>query len=62
MEPKSLVEKILEVKDITVKELSAEVGITESSLKAVLNGRGGISKYGVEKLNKYCSENGIETE
>ncbi len=62
METKSLIEKILESKGITAKELSAAVGISESSINGVLKGRGIISKYGVEKLNKYCLDNGIKAE
>ncbi len=62
METKTIIEKILEAKKFTVKELSDEVGISESSLNGVLKGRGIVSKYGVEKLNKSCADNGISLE
>jgi len=58
MKVKKQIEAILET-GVTVEELAAESGISQSSLRSVLRGHGVISKYGIEKLTKYCTEKNI---
>jgi len=58
MKVKKQIEAILET-GVTVEELANEVGISKFSLRSVLGGRGVISKYGIEKLTKYCTEKNI---
>ncbi len=61
MEAKKVIETILNA-GVSVEELSAESGISASSLRGVLKGHGVISKYGIEKLKKYCEEKNISLE
>ncbi len=62
MEIKEKIEKIMAEKNITVEDLAAAVGISPSTLRGVVKGKGNLSKYGVEKIDKYCADNGIKFE
>jgi len=62
MDLKELIEKIMAEKNLNVEELSKEIGISASVLRNVLKSKGEISKYGREKLDKYCADNGISKE
>ncbi len=59
METQQQIEKILAAKGISVEELAAAVGISPSSLRTAAKGKTSLSKYGVEKLDKYIADNGI---
>lgn len=54
------INKIMEVKGMTADEAADALGISRSSISSYLKGKGILSKYGVEKVDKYCEENGIE--
>ncbi len=62
MEIKEKIEKILAAKNITVEQLAEAVGISPSTLRTAAKGKAGLSKYGVEKLDKYCADNSITIE
>jgi len=59
MDIKEQIENIISVKNLSVEELAEEVGISASVLRNALKGKGSVSKYGKEKIEKYCEENGI---
>ncbi len=62
MENKEKIEKIIAAKGITVEELAAAVGISPSTLRNVAKGKIPLSRYGTEKLDKYCADNNITIE
>ncbi len=62
MEITEKIEKILAAKNITVEQLAEAVGISPSTLRLAAKGKGSLSKYGVEKLDKYCADNSITLE
>ncbi len=62
MEIKEKIEKILAAKNITVEQLAEEVGISPSTLRTAAKGKTSLSKYGVEKLDKYCADNAVTLE
>ncbi len=59
MEVKEKIEKIMAEKNLSVAELAQAVGVSQGSLNMVLKGKSSLSKYGVEKIDKYCADNGI---
>ncbi len=62
MEIQEKIEKITAAKNITVEQLAEAVGISPSTLRRAATGKGTLSKYGVEKLDKYCADNSITLE
>ncbi len=59
MEVKEKIEKIMSEKNMTVEDLAAAIGVSASSLRLVLKDKGIVSKYAVEKIDKYAADNGV---
>lgn len=62
MELKERIERIMFEKNLSVEELAKEVGLSVSVLRNVLKGKGTLSKYGKDKLDAYCADNGVSGE
>ncbi len=62
MEIKEKIEKVMAAAGLTAEQFAEAVGLSPSSVRSVLAGRGTISKYGVEKIDKYIADNNITIE